>query len=324
VRSVLAVAVVTALLQAGGEAIPWHAARPFDSVANPIAVSETWELRAVAPDGRRAIVVRFWTKDNPYYIEWLWYRHGRIPTGYATRVELAEHAGPGVSMKEPFGHGSIRHRGSRWLLDAYGSLTSRLRAHLVLRATRPGVTVGPLPASAGSAAWLSVVATGLVDGVIETPSGTVRLRGWYGAHVHEWATYRHHWTQAYVRRDLVLLWRSPRDIRLVWGLEPYRTPTQAQKPDDSIWRGISARLGARLSVCTPSVRRGGLKQGALTYAQPTTTLAAHCRSSPLTLIVRHPDGKIGGHPWETVETFTGLATSNLGEVGFLEQTIPGV
>jgi hypothetical protein len=46
------------------------------------------------------------------------------------------------------------------------------------------------------------------DGVVETPSGTMRLRGWYGAHVHEWATYRHSETRAYVRRDLVLLWRN--------------------------------------------------------------------------------------------------------------------
>ena len=166
-----------------------------------------------------------------------------------------------------------------------------------------------------------MVATGLVDGVVETPSGRVRLRGWYGAHVHEWATYRQHWTQAYVRRDLALLWRSPRDIRLVWGLEPFRRPTQAQKPDDSLWRGVSVRLGRRASVCAARVRRGGLEHDALTYAQPTTTLAARCRGS--TVSVWHPDGKIGGHPWETVETFTGLATSNAGGVGFLEQTIPG-
>jgi hypothetical protein len=224
-------------------------------------------------------------------------------------------------MKEPFGHGSIRRRGSRWLLDACGSLTWRLRAHLVLRAVRPGVTVGPLPASGGRAAWLSILATGLVDGVVETPSGRVRLRGWYGAHTHEWATYRHSETTAYVRRDLALLWRSPRDIRLVWGLEPFRRPTQANRPDDSIWRGVSARLGARRSVCAARVRRGGLLQGALTYAQPTTTLTARCRGS--TLAVRHPDGKIGGTGWDIAQTFTGLATSNVGGVGFLEQTIPG-
>jgi hypothetical protein len=191
----------------------------------------------------------------------------------------------------------------------------------VLRATRPGVTVGPLPASAGRAAWLSIVATGLVDGVVETPSGTMRLRGWYGAHVHEWATYRHSETRAYVRRDLALLWRSMDDIHLVWGLEPFRRPTQANTPDDSIWRGISARLGERPSVCAARVRRGGLRQGALTYAQPTTTLAARCRGS--TLAVRHPDGKIGGTAWIFAQTFTGLATSNAGGVGFLEETIPG-
>jgi hypothetical protein len=227
-----------------------------------------------------------------------------------------------VSMKEPFGHGSIRHAGSRWLLDAQGSLTWKTSAHLVLRAVRPGVTVGPLPASAGRAGWLSVVATGLVDGVVETPSGTVRLRGWYGAHVHEWATYRHYETRAYVRNDLALLWRSPRDIRLVWGLEPFRTVAQTDKPDDSIWRGISARLGARRSVCAARVHRGGLRLGAETYAQPTTTLAARCRSGSR-LAVRHPDGRIGGTPWIFGQTFTGLATSNVGGVGFLEQTIPG-
>src|SRR6266536_2609682 len=248
-RSLLAAAIAATLLQAGDKVVLWHSARPADSLAKPSAVSETWDLRAVAPNGRRAIVVRFWTKDNPYYIEWLWYQRGHGVASYTTRVELAAHAGPGVSMKEPFGHGSIRRAGSRWLLDAYGSLTWKTRAHLVLRAVRPGVTVGPLPASSGRAAWLSIVATGLVDGSVETPSGTVRLRGWYGAQVHEWATYRHSETRAYVRRDLALLWRSGRDIRLVWGLEPFRRPTQANTPDDSIWRGISARLGTKVSVC---------------------------------------------------------------------------
>jgi hypothetical protein len=69
----------------------------------------------------------------------------------ASEASLAV-TGPGVSMKEPFGHGSIRYAGRRWLLDAYGSLTWRLRAHLALRAIRPGITVGPLRASAGTAA----------------------------------------------------------------------------------------------------------------------------------------------------------------------------
>jgi hypothetical protein len=91
-------------------------------VAKQGAVSETWDLRAVAPNGRRAIVVRFWTKDNPYYIEWLWYERGRGVPGYTARVDLAAHTGPGGSMKEPFGHGSIRRAGSHWLLDAYGSI----------------------------------------------------------------------------------------------------------------------------------------------------------------------------------------------------------
>jgi hypothetical protein len=322
-RTVLAAALALGALTDAGSSIPWHTSRPGDSVAKSRALSETWDLRAVAPNGRRAIVVRFWTKDNPYYIEWLWYQRGRGVASYTTRVELAPHTGPGVSMKEPFGHGSIRRAGSRWLLDAVGNLTWRLRARLVLRAARPGVTVGPLPASHGRASWLSVVATGLVDGVVETPSGTLRLRGWYGAHVHEWATYRHSDTTAYVRRDLALVWRTARDVRMVWGLEPFRTVAQTDKPDDSIWRGISARLGARPSVCAARVHRGGLRQGALTYAQPTTTLRARCRGSGSGLAVRHPDRKIGGTPWIFGQTFTGLATSNIGGVGFLEQTIPG-
>jgi hypothetical protein len=318
-RSLLVAGLAFAVVAAAAERIPWRTARPADSVAKPSAVSETWELRAVEPSGRRAIVVRFWTKDNPYYIEWLWYVRGRGVASYTERVELAQHMGPGVSMKEPFGHGSIRRAGSRWFLDAYGSM-SRSRAQLVLRAARPGLTVGPLPASRGRSAWLSLVATGLVDGVVETPNGKMRLRNWYGAHVHEWATFRHHETQAYVRLDLAMLWRSARDVRVVWGLEPFRTPNQTHTPDDSIWRGISARVGARRSVCTPRVRRAGLKEGALTYAEPTTTLAARCGGS--TLAVHHPDGKIGGTAWIFSQTFTGLATSSLGGVGFLEQTIP--
>jgi hypothetical protein len=197
---------------------------------------------------------------------------------------------------------------------------SRSRARLVLHSVRPGLTVGPLPASNRRSAWLSVVATGLVDGVVQTPSGTVQLRRWYGAHIHEWASYHHHETQAYVRRDLALLWRSGGDVRLVWGLEPFRTPNQAQTPDDSIWRGISARLGARRFVCAARVHRRGLRRDALTYAQPTTTLTARCRGPALAF--RHPDGKIGGTQWVFGQTFTGLAASNVGGVGFLEQTIP--
>jgi hypothetical protein len=143
--------------------------------------------RGCAQRSARAIVVRFWTKDNPYYIQWLWYVRGRGVASYTARVELTAHTVPGVSMKEPFWHGSIRRAGSRWLLDAYGSI-SRSRANLVLHAVRPGLTVGPPPASGGRSAWLSIVATGLVDGVVETPNGTMRLHRWYGAHVHEWAT----------------------------------------------------------------------------------------------------------------------------------------
>src|ERR687887_712455 len=94
-RSVLAGAVVAVLLHAGGAGIPWRPARPADSVAKPSAVSETWDLRAVAPDGRRGIVVRFWTKDNPYYIEWLWYQRGRGVASYTERVELAPPFGAG-------------------------------------------------------------------------------------------------------------------------------------------------------------------------------------------------------------------------------------
>ena len=317
-RSVLAAAAALTRLHAGGSGTPWRTARPSDSVAKPSAVSETWDFRAVAPNGRRAIVVRFWTKDNPYYIEWLWYQRRGVAS-YTVRVEPAAHSGPGVSMKEPFGHGSIRHVGSRWLLDAYGS-TNASRAHLVLRALRRGLTVGPLPASDGRAAWLSVVATGLVDGVVETPSGTISLRGWYGAHVHEWATYRHSDSRAYVRRDLALIWRSQHDIRLVWGLEPFRGPAQVTEPDDSVWRGVRARLGASRSACAARVRRGRLQPGPLSYVVPTTRLRASCGGAPLA--VRHPDGGVGGTPWVFGETFTGLATSNLGGVGFLEETVP--
>ena len=318
-RTVLPAAMALVVVASAAAGIPWRTARAADSVAKSSALAETWDLRAVAPNGRRAIVVRFWTKDNPYYIEWLWYARGRGVASYTERVELAQHTGPGVSMKEPFGHGAIRRAGSRWLLDAYGSM-SRSRAKLVLHSVRPGLTIGPLPASGGRSAWLSVVATGLVDGVVVTPNGTMRLRNWYGAHVHEWASYRHHETQTYVREDLALLWRSARDVRLVWGLEPFRTPKQTNTPDDSIWRGLSARLGSRRSACTPRVRRTGLERGALTYAQPTTRLAARCGGS--TLAVHHPDGKIGGTAWIFSQTFTGLATSNIGGVGFLEQTIP--
>ena len=38
--------------------------------------------------------------------------------------------------------------------------------------------------------------------------------------------------------------------------------------------------------------------------------------------MRHPDGGVGGTPWVFGETFTGLATSNIGGVGFLEETVP--
>jgi hypothetical protein len=103
-RSLLLAALTFAVVAAAAERIPWRTARPPDSVAKSSAVSETWDLRAVEPNGRRAIVVRFWTKDNPYYIEWLWYVRKRGVASYTERVELAQHTGPGVSMQEPFGH----------------------------------------------------------------------------------------------------------------------------------------------------------------------------------------------------------------------------
>ena len=40
-------------------------------------------------------------------VEWLWYQRRGVAS-YTVRVEPAAHSGPGVSMKEPFGHGSIR------------------------------------------------------------------------------------------------------------------------------------------------------------------------------------------------------------------------
>jgi hypothetical protein len=321
-RSVLAAAAAATLLHVGGTTTtPWRTAQPADSVAKPSAASETWDFRAVSPSGRRAIVVRFWTKDNPYYIEWLWYQRGKGVASYTERVEPAAHSGPGVSMKDPFGHGSIWHAGSRWFLDAYGS-TYKARAHLVLRAVRPGLTVGPLRTSDGRAGWLSVVATGLVDGEVETPNGTMHIRGWYGTHEHEWATYRQSESRAYVRRDLALIWRSARDIRLVWGLEPFRSAEQVTKPNDSVWRGISARLGARRSACDARARRRELRPDALTYAVPATRLTARCRGS--TLAVRHPDGRVGGTAWIFAQTITGLATSSAGGVGFLEETVPSL
>ncbi len=70
----------------------------------------------------------------------------------------------------------------------------------------------------------------------------------------------------------------------------------------------------------PRALAAGLQQGALTYVQPTTTFAARCGGS--TLALHHSDGRIGGTGWIFSQTFTGLATSNMGGVGFLEQTIP--
>jgi hypothetical protein len=88
-RSAVTAALVLALVAAGGERIPWRTARPADSVAKSSALSETWDLRAVAPNGRRAIFVRFWTKDNPYYIELLWYAatttRGGAPTSAVSK-----------------------------------------------------------------------------------------------------------------------------------------------------------------------------------------------------------------------------------------------
>lgn len=55
-------------------------------------------------------------------------------------------------------------------------------------------------------------------------------------------------------------------------------------------------------------------------ATAAARLAARCRGSALA--VHHPDGMIGGTAWIFGQTFTGLATSNVGGVGFPEQTIP--
>ncbi len=52
-RTVFTAAVALTLLTGAGDTIPSRASRPADSVAKSRAVSETWNLRAVAPDGRQ-------------------------------------------------------------------------------------------------------------------------------------------------------------------------------------------------------------------------------------------------------------------------------
>src|SRR5919198_3734967 len=135
-RSVVAAVVAVAFLQADGKDIPWHTARPSDSVAKPSAVSETLgsargrsqrsarDRRPVLGEGQpllhRMAVVSAWTRRREL--------HDAGRAGGARRARR-EHEGA-------VGHGSIRRAGSRWLLDASGSLTWKTRAHLVLRAIR--------------------------------------------------------------------------------------------------------------------------------------------------------------------------------------------
>jgi hypothetical protein len=52
-------------------------------------------------------------------------------------------------MKEPFGDGSIRRTGERWLLDAV-RVDEQSRGQLVLHSVRPALTIGPLPSPRGA------------------------------------------------------------------------------------------------------------------------------------------------------------------------------
>jgi hypothetical protein len=275
----------------GGGGIPWRAARAADSMAKQGAVSETWDLRAVAPNGRRAIVVRFWTRDNPYYIEWLWYERGRGVPGYTARVDLARTRGPGVSMKEPFGHGSIR-AGSHWTVagcsTAYGSMTNS-RAHLVLPCGSAGINAGPLPASAGRAAWAEHRRNGAGrrcrrDAERNDPSARL-VRG-ARARMGDVPTLRNAGLRA--RRSGAGLAKHDRHSPGL-GLEPIQDADAGKRAGDSIWRGVRARLGARRSVCAARVHRGGSATGSIDLRAATRRWLRVCGGS--TLAVHHPDAR---------------------------------
>src|SRR3954447_8968493 len=187
-RGLLAAAGTLLLLHAGGNGVYWRVARTSDSVAKRNVIWETWDMRAVSPNGRRAIVVRFWTKGSTGpYVEWLLYQRRGVGS-WTEGDRPAPHSGPGVSMRGTCNPNSLRRARSGWILDACGTPDS-LKVHMVLHALHPGLTVGPLRAAGIGAYSLSVVSTGLVDGVVTGPLGTWRLRGWFGAHEHEWGKY---------------------------------------------------------------------------------------------------------------------------------------
>src|SRR5919198_1028551 len=134
-RSVVAAVVAVAFLQADGKDIPWHTARPSDSVAKPSAVSETLgsargrsqrsarDRRPVLGEGQpllhRMAVVSAWTRRREL--------HDAGRTGGARRARR-EHEGAVRARIDPAGRLPLATRRVR-IADLEDARTPRASCH---------------------------------------------------------------------------------------------------------------------------------------------------------------------------------------------------
>jgi hypothetical protein len=312
----LGAVLIVATPVAATDTVPWRTARTGDSVEMPGAVWESWEVRAIDPRGRRALVLRFWTKANSHYLEWLVYERGRKPARASDRVEHRPDNRPGVRMIFPSGRASLSLQPGRWRVETSGPL--RGRASFAVSDARPGVTIGPLQVGTRRGR-LSVVATGRADGTFVFAQRRFRLRGWHAVVLHEWADWQLYGGGAWVRRDLALLWTARHQLTAIWGLEESRSGDQVLRPNDALWRGVVAHVGMRPRVCVATIAHGPVIAGTSGTVVPTRGFRAGCRTR--ISAGWRSNGEYGWGPWVFHTTFTGLGAWR-SAVGFVDQTVP--
>jgi hypothetical protein len=320
VRRALASLVVSGLVvgsaSATAEQVPWHSARTADAIEKPNAVWETWEVRAIDSRGRRGLTLRFWTKRNAIGVVWLLYQRGRKPAYGSDGFQAARDRRPGVRMRVPSGQAFVSLRGGRWHLRVGGSSSSG-RVDLIVSDHRAGPTIGPLTVH-GRPGWLSVLAVGRGRGRISFAGRRFDIRGWRTVVLHEWAEWQPFGGGgSWVRRDLALLWRGSR-VDLVWGIDEYQPGPHGWNPNEALWRGVLARIDRPLAVCRARSRHGRVYPGG--GVTPTSGMRAGCggRALGLRWVV---EDEMGIAPGGLHHAVTGLATSDRGGVGFLDQSL---
>ncbi len=158
-------------------------ARPDDDVSRPGSRTEWWYVHAVEPGSGRTVIVAFFSAPVAAVGGYL-YTPARM-TNWSSASTSLPYVGPGVQ----FADGGIRYDGRRgvWLAD---ERAGGYRVQLVLSATRPGMTAGPLRFGSELGNWAVPVATGRADGSISTPGGDrIVIRNWRAYHEHAWGSF---------------------------------------------------------------------------------------------------------------------------------------